>query len=114
MWLRIDLINQNKLVETDLSLTTIEELVKTGGLIKIKRSLVLVPHQGEGEQKGLAAIQPKDAHPLYTICNDEFISAGSICSFGVVDEESDTWKMIAEKGLGEKHIITPSKKIVLK
>jgi len=113
-WYRVDFKDgDSKFFEIDKSPDDFRELITVDAIIPVERSLVLFPHKGEGGKDGLAAAQLKDMNPLYLVCQKEFINTKHIKSFGVVDTDNDAWKQISEKALGERHILTPKKSLLL-
>lgn len=122
MWFRIDFNDSDsKFYEIDTKDNGIthggsdsfRSAITKNDLIQVKRSLVLFSHKGPDGKDGLAAAQLKDMNPMYIVCKEEWINTECIKSFGVVDTDNDAWKQISEKALGEKHIITPKKSLLL-
>jgi len=113
-WYRCDFKDgDSKFYEIDESVDGFTTSIIHGSLLKTKRSLVLFPHKGPDGKDGLAAAQLKDMNPIYIVCKEEWINTECIKSFGVVDTDNDAWKQISEKALGEKHILTPKKSLLV-
>lgn len=114
MWFRIDFNDgDSKFYEIDTKEGGLRCAIVDGDLMQVKKSLVLFPHKSPDGKDGLAAGQLKDMNPMYIVCEEEWINTKYVKSFGVVDTDNDAWKQIAEKALGERHILTPKKNLLL-
>lgn len=113
-WYRFDFSDgDSKFYEIDKSPDDLRELIVVESLILVSRSLVLFPHKSPDGKDGLAAAQLKDVNPMYIVCEQEFVNTKHIKSLGVVNIENEAWKQISEKALGERHILTPNKSLLL-
>jgi len=113
-WYRIDFRdNDSRFCEIGIPVDVLKTDIENGELVCVNRSLLLFPKKGPEGKDGMGAAQAKDINPLYMVCNQEYINTKLIKSFGVVDVESNIWKSIAESALGEKHIMTPSKSLLV-
>jgi len=113
-WYRIDMNDgDSKFYEIDATIEKLKDLIMGGYLIQVNRSLVLFPHKDTQGKDGLAAAQLKDMNPTFIVCNEEWIVGKHIKGFGVVNIENEAWKQISEKALGERHILTPKKSLLL-
>ena len=113
-WYRCDFKDgDSKFYEINMSLNEFEDAILHKLLIQVERSLVLFPHKSPDGKDGLAAAQLKDVNPMYIVCAKEIINTNYIKSFGVVDISNEAWKQICEKALGERHILTPKKNLLV-
>lgn len=113
-WYRIDMNDgDSKFYEIDKTTKDLRDLILDADLILVNRSLILFPHKDPQGKDGLAAAQLKDMNPMFIVTNEEWINAKNIKGFGVVDINNEAWRQISEKALGEKHILTPKKNLLL-
>ena len=113
-WYRLDFSDgDSKFYEINMCVDDFKDMVSNKSLIQTERSLVLFPHKGENGKDGLAAAQLKDMNPMFLVCKKEFINTSQIKSFGIVDTKNEAWRQISEKALGEKHILTPKKSLLV-
>ena len=113
-WYRCDFRDgDSKFYEIDIPVDDLISAIIHSSILQTNRSLVLFTHKGPDGKDGLAAAQLKDMNPSYIVCKEEYINTKYIKSFGVVDINNDAWKQISEKALGEKHILTPKKSLLV-
>jgi hypothetical protein len=113
-WYRIDFTgeSQSLLCKINADCSQLSNMIAQDQSIKVEQQLVMFQHPpGEDGKPKINFIKLKDMHPLYKVCNQEYIMANQIRSFGLVDENTSMWKLIKESALGEPSIITPGKNI---
>lgn len=113
MWTRIDLDDgSQKICEIEGTVSTLRTKIEESMPIKVNRQIISIPTKGQNDQPSLAFVELKNAHPVFSICEEEWINGRNIRSFGIIDESSNMWKRIKESATGEQQILTPELKVV--
>lgn len=108
-WYRINLVDGSSgFYEINLSLDKLFEEIEGNHVLKIERTVLLLPHNENGKQ-GFIAAQRQKMDPMLACCEkeNEFICPNNIVSVGVVDVNSEAWGKISENALGESKLIKP-------
>ncbi len=109
-WFRIDVGGTSRFIEAQLSFDEFHHRMTQGAPIKIARQVVPIPHE-----KGVGFHLMDKANLLVGSCHldQEYINPSHIISFGLVDIDSDLWKVVRQHALGEAVIATQDKGVIL-
>lgn len=116
-WYRIDLVaGGTRFIETTLDLNDFCNAVSDGKCIAILRHVMGIPIQGKTQTDISMTFATMDKiSPLVAASHSdkEHFSLRHVLMFGVVDLDSDLWKVVKEAALKEIVIAIPEKGLVV-
>ena len=116
-WYRVDLISGGtRFIEVELTINDFRAAVSDGQCVAVSRHVVGIPIQGSTKADMSMTFATMDkVSPLVAASHSdkEYFSLRHVLTFGIVDLNSDLWKVVKEAALKEVVIAVPEKGLVI-
>ena len=116
-WYRVDLLSGgSRFIETKLDLDDFCNAVDDGKCISISKHVIGVPVPGKGpDDMSMTFVTMDKVSPLVAASHSkkEHFNLRQVLTFGIIDTDSNLWKVVRQSALGEAVIATPGKGLVI-